>query len=128
MKRDMDLIRDVLLKLEGMDKPAAKNLTNDEDTDEDYQKLLEHLQLLIDEAGFVSGISAHSAGGKYWLDLRLTWEGHEYLDTIRDAEIWSLTKDKAQKVGGFSVEVLGAIAKGLIKKKIEDHSGVEIDL
>jgi hypothetical protein len=58
----------------------------------------------------------------------LTWAGHDFLDSVRDSEIWRATKEGAQKAGGFSLELLAALAKGLIKKKIEQHTGIQLDL
>lgn len=58
----------------------------------------------------------------------LTWEGHNFLDSARDEGIWREAKEDATKAGGISLELIGALAKGLIKKKIEQHTGVEIDL
>ena len=58
----------------------------------------------------------------------LTWKGHDFLDQIRDPAIWSATKEGVKKAGGFSVDILKALAKGLIKKKIEEHTGVQLDL
>jgi Hypothetical protein (DUF2513) len=54
--------------------------------------------------------------------------GHDFVDSVRDDSIWREAKDGAKKAGGFSLELLGALAKGLLKKKIEQHTGVEIDL
>ena len=127
MKRDMDYVRDILLKIESLDAPRLKDLMNST-SDEEYEKLSEHLSLLIDQAGFLTGIKAHTYGGKNWLNIRLTWTGHEYLDNIRDPEIWQKTKEGAQKVGGFSLDIMSALAKGLIKKQIEKHTGIELDL
>lgn len=59
---------------------------------------------------------------------RLTWQGHDFLDKVRDPEIWHATKEGAKKAGGFSLELLGALAKGFLKKKIEAHTGVDLDL
>ena len=38
--------------------------------------------------------------------------GHQYLEMIRDPEIWRQTKESAQKIGSFSLDVLSALAKG----------------
>jgi hypothetical protein len=46
---------------------------------------------------------------------RLTWFGHDFLDSVRDPAIWKATKEGAAKIGGFSVHLLGALAKGLIR-------------
>ncbi len=58
--------------------------------------------------------------------MRLTWDGHDFLDSIRDPVIWQETKEGVKKAGGFSLELLGDLAKGLLKKKIEDHTGVQL--
>lgn len=69
--------------------------------------------------------------GREW---RMTWERPtsaamgDFLDTIRDPSIWRETKAGAKKAGGFSLDLLKALAKGLVKKKIEQHTGVELDL
>jgi len=124
----MDYVREILLRLEDECEPESSDLEPESASSDDLAKLHEHLTMLIDEAGLVSGISAHSMREKHWHDLRLTWQGHEYLDNIRDPEIWRQTKSGAEKLGGLSLDILSALAKGLIKKKIEEHTGIKIDL
>ena len=63
-----------------------------------------------------------------WSAVRLTWDGCDFLDSVRDDEIWRQTKDGVTKAGGFSLDLMKALAKGLIKKQIETHTGVELDL
>lgn len=126
MKRDMDFIREILLDIEGQDGPQLSDLLPGPVSDEGYNKLAEHLRLLIDDAGLVTGIAAHSMAGKNWLDLKLTWDGHEFLDTVRDDEIWARTKQGALAAGGFSLDLLAALAKGFVKKQIEEKTGVEL--
>lgn len=41
------------------------------------------------------------------LPIRLTMAGHEYLDTIRDEEVWRRTKEGDRAVGSFSLATLG---------------------
>ncbi len=60
--------------------------------------------------------------------MGLEWAGHDFVDSVRDPEIWKATKSSVEKVKGFSVDLLVAVAKGIIKKKISDLSGVEINL
>ena len=56
----------------------------------------------------------------------LTWEGYDFLDSVRDPEIWRKTKETANKAGGFTIDILGGIAKGLIKTQVEKYIGVEL--
>jgi hypothetical protein len=58
----------------------------------------------------------------------LTPRGHDFLDSVRDPAIWHETKEGVKKAGGFTLELLGALAKGLVVKKIEHHTGIKLDL
>jgi len=129
MKRDMDFVRDLLLKIEELDPENSLDLIDSSASKPEKHKLYEHLKMLIEEADLVRGEEEDSIGfDPQWYNLGLTWQGHEYLDNIRDPEIWRKTKEEATKLGGFSLELVGALAKGLLKKQIEKHTGVEIDL
>jgi hypothetical protein len=57
---------------------------------------------------------------------RLSWEGHDFLDAVRDPEIWHKTKQGAEATGAFTFELVKDLAKGLIKTQIEKHTGVKI--
>ncbi len=122
MKRDMDLVRELLLKIEAHDNPSFGDLL-DEEADE--EKLAEHIRLL-EAAGFVTGIAGHSLNRSYWMDLRLTWEGHDFLDSVRDPQIWEKTKKGAEAAKGFTVELLKDLAKGFVKKQLEEYTGVKL--
>ncbi len=135
MKRDMDLIRGLLLKIEGgqrsfdlLTSEIAEVLGEDgagKMPREQVEQIEYHLALL-DGAGLIT-IQAKLSGA-VWQIGQITWAGHDFLDTIRDPAIWRETKAGAKQAGGFSIDLLKALAKGLIKKKIEQHTGVELDL
>jgi hypothetical protein len=52
---------------------------------------------------------------------RLTFHGHEFLDTIREPEIWHTTKESAKKVGGAGVQMLFEIGRACLKQKLVEH-------
>lgn len=128
MKRDMDLVREILLATEESDTDprAWVNLPFE---GRPPQEVAYHVQLM-GEAGLLVVQDHQSIGvnGYRWLPKRLTWQGHEFLDTIRDDEIWRRTKDGARKVGGFSLDVVAALAKGFIKEQVKSKTGLEIDI
>lgn len=131
MRRDMDLIRDLMLKLEAIETPGRRCIHILPDCpeisipDRTPEEIDYHLSL-IDGASFVDSGGVDPSRG---IALRgLTWSGHDFVDSVRDPAIWRATKDGAQKAGGFSVDLLVALAKGLIKNKIEQHTGVKLDL
>lgn len=110
----MDLVRHLLLNIE-------EEMTEDhgfdwtEFGDEDYEPRVCYDLVLMHEAGLIHAAvqDMGSRGGLYAsiaAPQRLTWDGHEYLDTIRDEAVWRKTKQAVQAAGGFSLKVLAGIA------------------
>lgn len=130
----MDFIRDLLLEIEGgrgsfsiLTKGRANALRLSADgalSREAADRLEYHLELL-EENGLVQFNS--KSGGEYFVK-RITWKGHDFLDSMRDSEVWSVAKKGANAAGGATVDMLMAVAKGFLKKKIEDHIGFPISL
>ncbi|MDQ6867300.1 MAG: DUF2513 domain-containing protein [Pseudomonadota bacterium] len=42
---------------------------------------------------------------------------HDFLDSIRDPDLWNKTKKGAKAAGGFTMDLLADLAKGLIKRR-----------
>ena len=84
MKRDLELIRVLLLEVEGKAtiQPQKLNAPGFSPDQVDY-----HVDLLID-AGYLNGY--RMAGGT--LPTVLTWVGHEFLDATRNDTIWQKVK------------------------------------
>jgi hypothetical protein len=129
MKRDMDLVRALLLKLESIPtEPGGVYVLEPEDEDvsvEGYRadQIGYHLSLLR-EIG-----SIECSGQQPMLGITfggLTWAGHDYLDAVRDPKVWQQAKEGAEAAGGFTVDILKDLAKGFIKTQVKKHTGVEI--
>lgn len=122
MKRDMELVRALLLAVEGKGDEYGSLFVNAE-TDRDAlgladysaHQLMYHLGLL-QQAGFVEGSALHGEGAGEFNVERLTWAGHEFLDDVRDPKIWKLTKEGAKQAGIGSVALIGELAKGYAKQ------------
>ena len=125
----MDLIRELMLLLDGIELPPGVVRTMsiyDESLKIDKIKpdiVFRHLKLLCD-AGFIEDEMNESNADLIFRGL--TWAGHDFLDSIRDPEIWRKTKDSAKAAGGFTVELLSDIAKGFVKTQLKKATGVEI--
>jgi hypothetical protein len=129
MKRDMDLIRELLLKLEALPIRRGGMVTISPDADElavpghDADQIDYHL-LQICKSGFIDEGGLRPMVG---IGFRcLTPAGHDFLDSVRDPETWAKTKKAATSAGGFTLDLLKDLAKGFIKKKIEDLTGVQL--
>jgi hypothetical protein len=97
VQRDIDLIRHILLDLE-----ARGSYTDWLDVDiEEYspEQVDYHLELLI-EAGLIR-VPASGMELSRRHPLRLTWEGHEFLDAARSEMRWQKVKASADKIDGL---------------------------
>ncbi|RMU13536.1 DUF2513 domain-containing protein, partial [Pseudomonas savastanoi] len=61
-----------------------------------------------------------------WQPRRLTYKGHEFLDTVRDEEIWRRTKAGAEKAGGVGLGLLLEIDKAYGKQVFREKLGIEL--
>jgi hypothetical protein len=117
LERDMDLIRDLLLRIESASqKPSWKELTPEKDEAE-AERVLAHLKL-IQDAGFTKSMVVNMGGHRYPQNIELTWEGHKFLGDIRDPDIWGKTKQRAKGVANIGLGFLWEIAKAEMKAKL----------
>ena len=112
MKRNLDLIRNILFAVENSNSiDASLTLNSLLKLHQDPELILYHV-FLLDDAGFIIGIFDETA--PYISIARLTNEGHDYLDTIRDDSVWKQTKNTLGKISGSaSLEVVKTIASKL---------------
>nr|WP_294550048.1 DUF2513 domain-containing protein [uncultured Rhodopila sp.] len=123
----MDLVRTLLIKI--ADDPQFNGIGNptldplDYVTEAaSYADVDYHLRQLLD-ADMLNGEPMMSPG---FIIRNVTWSGHDFLDTVRDPEIWARTKKGAAAAGGFTIDLLKDLAKGLVRKQIEDRTGVKL--
>lgn len=109
MKRDMDLIRAILLKIEECEECDGMGWIADMQVD-DYSNdmVMYNMQLLV-KAGLIEAADMRSNVGVCWYPKALTWAGHEFLDAAKEETRWKKAKGVASKVGGISFDVLKAI-------------------
>lgn len=130
MKRDMDLIRELLLKLESLNiRPGAIVLIGGHDEELAIEGRaadeIDYHLALIKEAHLIECPGSGSMDGRISF-RRLTWSGHDFLDSVRDPKIWEKTKSSAEAAGGFTIDLLKDIAKGFVRKQIEEYTGVKL--
>jgi hypothetical protein len=110
VKRDLDLMRDLLLKIEALPAGPAAQYRMDEVDD---PVLLAHLEMLL-ASGLVNGTISRSHGsrGDIIAIAGLTWDGHEWIEAVRDARVWDETKRTCLENGGvLTFDLARAVAK-----------------
>jgi uncharacterized protein DUF2513 len=117
MQRDMDLVRELLLQLDNDARLDGTRWANPAElgiTDQSPEKVAYHLRMLIG-AGFITGKVPQEGVP---LVSKLTWQGHEFLDDIRDPEIWTKTKEQAKGLASVGIALIWELAKALIRQKL----------
>lgn len=119
MKRDFDLIREILLLIEEQHTGVA--IYGFEVDGYDLSVVAYHCKLLK-EVGFISDYKASYAENTIYNIAvgGLTWEGNDYLDKVRDNTIWKKTKDTIKKKGlPLLVDTIKSIASAFITAAAE---------
>ena len=118
MKRDDDYLRELMLRYEA-DQDwlfIMPGVTKDASYEE--RKECYHVLQMMD-VGFATQVGKNT--------FRITAQGHDYLDAIRDQGIWEKTKAVVAETGSnATLEIVKALALGFLKKKISQNTGIEL--
>jgi hypothetical protein len=112
MKRDMELVRLLLLRTEGGEEIESLNKYD--------QATRAYHAAIMKEAGLIDATILDDVNGLPYgaIILRLTWDGHEFLDSIRDNTLWKKASEKFFKPGvAFTV----GIAREWIKLELRQR-------
>ena len=98
MKRDMDLIREILLKVEA--RPTVTGIDLVEVPGHEQEEISYHVKLLAD-AGFLEAYDLRTMApdGFRFAPTALTNAGHDFLDAARNNTVWEKTMEKISEVG-----------------------------
>jgi hypothetical protein len=115
MKRDWNIIRDVLIEVEALSASERNQFTYGVGSEYSGESQLRSEQaLLLWKAGFVEAIDASTYAGAAVIAPELTWAGHDLLDTLRSKPVWekvkSIAKDKGIELTFDAVKMLGKYA------------------
>ena len=117
MKRDFSLVREILRDMESAE-PLRRfqGFTYEGKTEAEVN---EHIELLV-EAGLLKGEVKRTHGGRAIVMIsRLTWAGHDFLDSIKDETLWQKAQASILKpVGGVAFDVLLEWLKWQAKKRL----------
>jgi hypothetical protein len=113
----MDFVRELLLKVEADEELDGYTYKSFDATDfpgRKNEEIAYHIDQLI-EAGLLKG-SEGTLDGVAAPISRLTWNGHEFLDSIKDVRIWTRVKERIDGLSGITFTVVAAIAEAELKK------------
>lgn len=110
MKRDLDRIREILLEIESAKPLQELSYNGDIDC---------HQIRLLEDAGFVKAEIYEDSEGISAEVERMTSQGYDFLDSIRNATIWEKVKERVRSTAGsVSLSVLSDVAITIVKRKV----------
>jgi hypothetical protein len=119
MKRDMDLVRSILLEIEKQTSGFAFEAPKVSEYSK--EKIVYHLYIMI-QGGLLEAQPTQTAAAIIPMDfsyINLTWLGHEFIDNARDEGVWKKAKTiVAEKVGTISVGIMIQLLASLAKNHI----------
>jgi hypothetical protein len=119
VKLQKELVREILLKLEEDD--GSPNAWKDiQVSGFTWEQVAYHI-CILSEGGLVEATDLTTTDGFDWRATRLTYAGHEFVDTVRDGEVWRKTKEVASKTGVYSLQVLMEAGKMVVKQQLMNH-------
>lgn len=115
MKRDLDLIRSILLYIESVDDHKISHHTIAEALGRDPDEINFHLTLLADcrYINMMRTTPDHTLKTKYFVN-RITSSGYDYLDNVRDNKVYIEAKLRLKQVASYSLDVLKQVAAEVI--------------
>jgi hypothetical protein len=121
MKREIDLIRQILLDLE--EQGAYANWMDIDNEDYAPEQIDYHLELLA-EAGLIS-VGTSERGRLRLLPVRLTWQGHEFLDAARDERRWAKVTGALEGLGSVPFEIVGDALLEMARREAEERLSLD---
>lgn len=120
MKRDMDLVRKILLALEEHEHGfAPQNFLVDGYSEEQVGY---HIHIM-NQAGLIHAVDITSLNDKspQAIPSKLTWEGYEFLEAAREPTRWQAALTKAKEKGAaLTFDILKAILVELSLRAVSD--------
>ena len=121
MRRNMEIVRELLIKIS----IGTENLSYDPTTPEG-KLYIYHIEI-IEQAGFIKyeRLFEDMIPMVYVDEVRLTWSGNDYLDAVKNDNIWKKIKEVIKAKGLELGDVPFSVIIELGKKQVKDLVGLE---
>ena len=126
MKFEPELVRDILLDIEELHQ-YPEHFTFHENSQFNRARKYEtnvivYHCILLSEAGLIKWTPKFDGTNYLYIAFvkGMTYEGHQFLETVRSPKVWKETKSVAEKVGGFSLNFLSQTASQIIANLVSN--------
>lgn len=126
MHLNHDCVRDVLLYVEENANYNLRISTNSiKLNDYSIEEIVYSIEKLS-EADFLNVTNVSTMGRQIpgYIVQSITYQGHEFLDNIKDNNVWSDTKKQLSKFSSTSLSIISSVAAQVLSAKIKLHLGL----
>lgn len=124
MKRDMELVRSILLQVEAADGSRSSGELDFMGHSQD--EIYYHIELM-QQRGLIDAVIKREWGGSVvYASIRgITWEGQDLLDSMRDDRVWSRAKRAiSESIGSATFEVVKSVCSSIAAKMALEAAGL----
>ena len=121
MKRDMDLVRQILMTIHNLD---GGFVTDTLSIDGYNNEEIGYHCFLLAQAGLINAINNTGVGNTSPTSLpqNLTWQGHEFIDNAKNENVWLQTKQAVSKMGDVSFSVWANVLSQVVINNLHINS------
>ena len=124
MKLNNECVRDLLLYIENNTSINSLIVVSQIEINKYTNEELIYTAMKLNEAGYIKAkISKFINGGADVYVNELTWNGHKFLDNIRDDGVWKTTKEKISKFSSVSLNIIEKVAAQVLTNLINQQMG-----
>jgi hypothetical protein len=121
MVRNWDMIREILVRFE--EKSSEEKALQLRDWPEDTQLEISYNVEQLIEAGLLHGrmVETLGPGPSDFIVFRLSWEGHDFLDAIKNDTVWNKTKETFVSKGiSMTFDLVKSVAINFVRRMISE--------
>lgn len=124
IKRDMDLIRKILLYLEEDTNPLQWRII---EVDGKTLEEVSYQVKLLSQAGLIEGKDAQREPTYFrWYARSLTHKGHDFLDSLRNETVYAKLKEKfGEQISAIPLMVLSSVGADMTKEWVKQKLGLK---
>ncbi|EGQ1307255.1 DUF2513 domain-containing protein [Staphylococcus pseudintermedius] len=120
MELKYELVREVLLIVQNKknmrDYLSLEDITSEVDIEKYTKDDVEYTILKTTEANLLDSQHIFGFDSSQYLIGHLTFEGHEFLNSVKDKDVWEETKKRASKVESLTLPVLQQLAVSVLNQ------------
>lgn len=124
MRLNQDCVRDMLLEFEEVltldDHLFLNNIKEMKCVEKFGEDNVIYTIFKLTEAGYITSTHKYTSDVLYFLCVSsITWDGHQFLDNIRDNKVWKKTKDIASGFSSVSISMISDIASNVLSQLLK---------